>query len=286
MKDNIKKIILMTIGCMLSSTGVYCFAVSAGVPVTGVAGITSILYRLYGLRMGFLNLLINIPIIVCCYKALGKKYFIRSAYCMLVYSLFTDYILCYVPIYNGNRLLSAICCGLVMSLGDAMIYMCNSSTGGFDFISVAIKVKMPHLKLGNINLAQAAFIIILNGIIFKDIDSMIYGLIMNYISSRVVNGVIMGFNRTMMMMIITDKGKAVCDVIVEKIDRGSTILDARGGYKEDKKEIVICACNPRQTFLAEKEIRKIDPYCFLILLESSEIHGKGFQMVKFGAENE
>ena len=286
MKNKLKRFLIMTIGCFLSSTGVYCFAVSAGVPVTGVAGITSILYRLFNLPMGITNIIINIPIILVCYKYLGKKYFIRSAYCMLMYAFFTDYILINFPIYQGDRLLSSICCGIIMSIGDALIYMSNASTGGFDFISVTIKIKNPHIPLGNIILGTAVFIILLNGLVFSDIDSMIYGFILNYISSRVVNRVLVGSNQSMLILIVTTVGKQLCDKIVETVDRGSTILKGFGGYKQEDKDVVMCACTPRELFEVKKVAKEVDRDAFIIMLESNEIHGNGFKNLEFGATQE
>ncbi|MDA3135613.1 YitT family protein, partial [Atlantibacter subterraneus] len=67
------------------AAGIYSFAVAAGIPVTGVAGISAILYRLFGVPMGLSNVLINIPIILCTYKLLGRAFFLRSVYCMILF---------------------------------------------------------------------------------------------------------------------------------------------------------------------------------------------------------
>ena len=272
----------MTAGCFLSSAGVSLFAVSAGVPVTGVAGITSILYRLFDLPMGIMNVLINIPIILFTYKTLGKKYFIRSAYCVFAYAFFTDAVLPLLNAYRGDRLLSVICCAIVMTIGDAMIYMSNASTGGLDFLTVSIKVKNPHIPLGYIVFAFSLFIILVNGFLFKDIDSIIYGLIMNYISSMILNRIMSGFNQTMMMLIVTKKGKMICDLIAQVADRGSTILKGCGGFRLEEKDVVMCACSPKELYQIEKSVKKYDPESFVIMMEASEVHGEGFSHLKLG----
>ena len=284
MKENLKRYLLLTIGSLLSAYGVYAFAVKAGVPVTGIVGIATILYRLFKLPIGITNIILNIPVILICYKLLGKKYLFRSIYCMVMYSVFTDYILCYVPTYSGDRFLAAICCGVIMSIGDSIIYMSNASTGGFDFISIALKVKRPHLKLGNITFVQSLIIILLNGIIFKDIDSIIYGAMMSYLSAKVINYMITGFNKSTLMLIVTDRSDEVNKAIDKLIERGTTILYGKGGYQGDKKDVVMCACGPKEVFVVQKETKQIDANSFMILLESSEIHGEGFKLVQFGDE--
>lgn len=146
-KNKSVNFLLQMLGCFISAAGIYSFAVASEVPVTGVAGICAILYRLFGIPMGLSNVLINIPIILCTYKLLGKSFFIRSVYCMVLFAVFTDYLLPLMPVYQGDRLLATICGGVVGGIGDALIYMNNSSTGGLDFITMGIKAKHPHLPL-------------------------------------------------------------------------------------------------------------------------------------------
>mgnify|MGYP000220046739 FL=1 len=203
---------------------------AAEVPVTGIAGICAILYRLFGIPMGLSNVLINIPIILCTYKLLGRSFFIRSVYCMVLFAIFTDYLLPLMPVYQGDRLLATICGSVVGGIGDALIYMNNSSTGGLDFITMGIKARHPHLPFGNITFAAALAVILLNGAVFQDVDSIIYGIMFNFIVSAVINKMMFGFSSSMLAMIVTDDGKAACAEIDRVADRGSTILQGHGGY--------------------------------------------------------
>lgn len=102
--------------------------------------------------------------------------------------------------------------------------MQNSSTGGIDFITMAVKVKHPHLPFGNITFAAALAVIVANGLVFHDVDSIIYGLIFNFVSSAVINKMMFGFSSSMLAMIVTDDGEAACKEIDRVADRGATIL--------------------------------------------------------------
>ena len=124
-------LLLEVLGCFISAAGIYSFAVASEIPVTGVAGLCAILYRLFGVPMGLSNILINIPIILGSYKLLGRPFFLRSLRCMILFALFTDYVLPYLPEYSGDRLLATLCGGVVSGIGDALIYMQNSSTGAW-----------------------------------------------------------------------------------------------------------------------------------------------------------
>ena len=106
-------LLLEVLGCFVSAAGIYSFAVASGVPVTGVAGVCAILYRLFGIPMGLSNVLINIPVILFSYKVLGKSFLLRSMRCMVLFAVFTDYLLPMMPVYTGDRLLATLCGGVI-----------------------------------------------------------------------------------------------------------------------------------------------------------------------------
>ena len=63
---------------------------------------------------------------------------------------------------------------------------------------------------------------------------------------------------------------------------GSTILKGVGGYRMDEKQVVMCACNNKQMYFVQKAVKETDPDAFIIVLESNEVHGEGFEMLKIG----
>ena len=158
------------VGSIFVAIGIYNFAVQAKFPMTGFSGISIIFYRLFNIPIGFSTILLNIPVAILCYKLLGKKFFISSIRCMIVSSLIIDYVAPLFPVYQGDRLLAALCTGVFGGIGYAMIYTRNSSTGGSDFIIMAVKALRPHLSLGNIAFLSDVGIILVGGILFKDVD--------------------------------------------------------------------------------------------------------------------
>lgn len=279
-------LLLEVLGCFVSAAGIYSFAVAAEVPVTGVAGLSAILYRLFGVPMGLSNVLINIPIILFSYKLLGRAFFLRSVRCMVLFAVFTDYLLPFLPEYRGDRLLATLCGGVVCGIGDALIYMQNSSTGGLDFVTMAIKAKHPYLPFGNLTFGAALAVILLNGAVFRDVDSIIYGLLFNFLVAAVINKMMFGFSSSMLAMIVTDDGKSVCDEIDRVADRGSTILQGRGGYAGQPKDVVLCACSNKQLYEIEHAVRTLDPGCFIVMLQSNEVQGEGFRRLELGKSEE
>ena len=125
-------------------------------------------------------------------------------------------------------------------------------------------------------------IILLGGIIFRDMDGIIYGMIINFLFALVVDKVVYGINAGKMTLIVTEHGQKVTEVIDTCCGRGSTILKGVGGYRMDEKQVVMCACNNKQMYFVQKAVKETDPEAFIIVLESNEVHGEGFEMLKIG----
>ena len=287
--QNIKKFAIQLFyeifGSICIAAAIYNFAVQAEFPMTGFSGISIILYRLLSIPIGLSTVLLNIPVAILCYKLLGKKFFISSIRCMLISSFFIDYIAPLFPVYTGDRLLAALCTGIIGGFGYALIYMQNSSTGGSDFIVMAVKALKPHIPLGKIVLFSDVTIILIGGLILKDMDGIIYGLIVSVLFSYAVDKIMYGINAGKMVLIVTKHGQETCALIDRLVERGSTILPAYGGYTHEDKQVVMCACSNKEMYLVQKAVKEMDPESFSIVLESNEVHGEGFHMVQIGEQN-
>lgn len=271
-------------GSVLIAIGIYNFAVQAAFPMTGFSGISIILYQLFHIPIGLSTILMNIPLAAICYKLLGRKFFISSLRCMFISSVVIDYVAPLFPVYTGSRLLAALCTGIFAGAGYALIYTRNSSTGGSDFIIMVVKALKPHLSVGKIAFCSDIGIILLGGILFKDVDGIIYGMIVNYIIAIVADKIMYGMNSGKMTLIVTEQGQKVCQVIDDCCQRGSTILHGEGGYQGDEKQVVMCACSNKEMYAVQQAVKDADPQSFMIVLESNEVHGEGFKMVQIGGE--
>lgn len=263
---------------MLIALGVYNFALNADFPVSGFSGIAIILYHLFGIPVGVGTLLINIPVSLFCFRFLGKTFFLKSIKTMVISSLLMDYAAPLLPVYSGDRLLAALCMGVLCGIGYAMIFMRGSSTGGLDFISVAVKKIIPHMTLGIISFVLDMFIISLGtALVFKDIDGMIYGIIVTYLLAIVMDRIMYGPDKGKMTLIVTEHGDEIVERIDEYSGRGATILRGQGGYSKSRKDVVMCACSNKQMYVIKKMVKELDPKAFTIIVESNEVVGEGFK---------
>ena len=261
----------------LIAIGVYNFASAAEFPMAGLSGIALIFYYLFGTPIGIVSMLLNIPIAIFCYKILGRDFFIRSIKSIIITSFIMDEIAPLFPLYEGDRLLAAICTGVISGLGYALIYMRNSSTGGADFIMMSIKAKKPHLSLGKIVFIMDALIIAAGAFIYKEVDGIIYGMIVTYLLSFVVDKVMYGIDAGKLTMIVTEKGDEVAQAIDNISGRGSTLLRGVGSYSKEEKQVVMCACNNKQMYAIRQAAKQVDEKSFIVIMESNEVVGEGFK---------
>ena len=272
------------LGSLLLAVTTYKVALSAEFPMTGFSGIAMILYRLFQIPMGLSTILLNIPVAVICGKLIGKRFLVKSFRCMILSSLMLDYLAPLFPVYEGDRMVAALITGTVGAMGYAMIYVRGSSTGGSDIINLAIKAVRPHWNLGTIAFLSDVGIILTGGILFRDMDGIVYGMVINLLFAVVVDKVILGMNAGMVALIVTEHGKEVAREIDRCCMRGSTLLKAEGGYYHGPKEVVIVAGTNKDIYQIQRRIRETEPEAFIIVMESYEVHGEGFKITRVAGD--
>ena len=254
----------------------YNFAKVYSFPMSGINGITLLLNHFFGIKMGALSVLLNIPIILVCYRFLSKKFVIRSIGTLLMNSIIVDYVCPLLPQYTHETMLAAICTGLFLGLGYAIIFANNTSGGGFDFVTMSIRAVKPYFSIGSLTFIIAAIIITISSIAYKDSPGMIYGIIIAFICATVTDQILNKINAGKLLLIISGKYDEISDVINNDFNRSATLITGQGAYTHNDSHILMCACSDREMTEIKAKIEEIDNKAFTIILNSREVVGKGF----------
>ena len=258
--------------------GTYCFAAAFKFPMVGFTGLALILYQLFGLPVGIGTIVLNIPFAIISYREIGRKFLLKSIKSIVITSIMIDIVAKFVPAYQGEYILAAICTGVISATGYALIFMRDSSTGGADFIMVLINHFFPHFSLGKIALVIDSCIIVLGvALVSKNVNSLIYGLIIAYLVATVLDKAMDRLTAGKLIMIICDKPKDMAKEIASLIDRGSTYLKAVGSYTDEERDVVMCACRVKEVHTVRQAAKKLDPRSFVIIMDSNEVAGEGFR---------
>ncbi len=266
------------IASFLIAVALDVFAQNASFAPGGVNGLAIIINHFTNLPIGRLALIINIPIVIVSYKALGRDFLLRSLVCMIINTIMIDWVVpAFIPAYTGSQLLASVFYGVIGGIGYALIYMENSSTGGSDFLLMMIRKKWPHHSIGVITQVMDGIIIALGLFAYKNIDAILYGMISVYAMSTVIDKIMYGANSGKLLLIVTSRAHEMAYEINEVVERGSTFLKAMGSYTKVDTNVVMCACSRNQVVPIKHVVKKIDPKAILIITESNEVYGEGFQ---------
>ena len=267
------------LGSILYAAGIYTFAATANFAPGGITGVAMIInHYLPFLRIGLLTLLINIPVAIICYRLLGRVFFFKSLKSMLISALILDYVFPLLPQYDGanNPLLAALFAGALSGAGLALIYMPGSSTGGTDFVIMSIRKLKPHLSIGTISMAVDGAVILVGGLVFGNINAVLYGVLMTIVSTTVIDKVMYGSGTRRMLLVISDKAEEIAKGIMEETERGATLADVRGAYTGQPHQMMMCVCSKVEVFASRRVINRIDPNAIVMLTTVDEAYGEGF----------
>ncbi|MEG2106636.1 MAG: YitT family protein [Clostridia bacterium] len=265
------------LGSILFAAGIYTFASSANFAPGGISGLALIInHYIPGIPIGLCTLIFNIPVILICFKLLGKQFFIKSIRSMLISAFFMDVVFTLFPVYSDNPLLAALFAGALSGAGLALIYMRGSSTGGTDFIIMSLRKKFPHLSIGTVSLIVDGIVIVAGAFVFGDINAVLYGIIMAFVSTTIIDKLIYGSGAQRMLMVISEKSHEIAEKISDDTERGITFINAVGAYTGMERVITVCVCSKSEVCRARLLVHQIDKNAMIMLCTIDEAYGLGF----------
>lgn len=163
------------------------FAVQANFAPGGITGLALITNHLTNLPIGALTVLFNIPIILATFRYLGRNFFLLSLKTMLISAFFIDYVTCHLPVFTGSRLIACILAGISAGVGYSLLYNYGSSTGGTDYVIVALHKLKPKLSFGLLTIVIDETVVVLSVFIFREFWAFLYGTLYSIIVGLAVD---------------------------------------------------------------------------------------------------
>ncbi|WP_316570437.1 YitT family protein [Neobacillus sp. YIM B06451] len=240
----------------------------------GVSGISTILDAVMGWAPAYVQWSLNIPLFIAGVVLLGRNFGIKT----LVGTIFLPFVVlssAHLQPWTNDPLLGALFGGVGVGLGLGIVFRGRASTGGTD-LAAQIITKYTGLTLGR-SVALIDGLIVLSAAIVFDIERGLYALIALYITSKTIDLVQVGFGRSKMAMIITNKQMEVQEGILNKIDRGVTRLSAYGGFTDSEKPVLMCVVDQTEFTKLKQLVKTIDPTAFVIVMDAAEVLGEGFK---------
>lgn len=263
-------------GSILYAVGIYTFARMGNFAPGGLSGLALIINHVSALPIGTVTLILNIPFVIFSYKFVGKYFLMKTVRTMLLNTIILDVIFPYTTPYTGSPILAALYAGMFLGAGLTLFYMRGTSSGGTDFLIMTVKALKPHVSIGVVTMMIDLVIIGLGGLVFGNVDAVLYGLISTLGTSLVIDKIMYGMGAGTLAIVITEHGAAVAEKIAQITGRGSTAITAIGSYTKEKKDVLLCACSSKQAYIVKGIVHEVDKEAFVMLTETSEVFGEGF----------
>lgn len=278
MTNKIKSYVVIFLGLTLTAIATGVFYLPNEIVTGGVSGIATILYS-FNIPPGIVYFVINLILLIISYKILGRAFVINSIIAVMYVSACVQFFSELTPV-TENVFLASIFGSVLFGLGAVMTFTENANTGGTDIIARLIQSGFSHFPIGKLLLVIDTIIIILSVFVFKNIDLALYGIIGLFVSSAVIDFFIEYLNSSKLAFVITENGEKVSKVLLESSTRGVTILNARGAYSMQRKNLLICALKNREMPQFYNTIINTDENAFIIFTKSEKIYGLGFYVYK------
>lgn len=277
-KKNIIDYMMIMVGSLIMASGLMLFLVPNKVTSGGVSGISTILYHAFNWPAGVTMLALNIPLFIIGVRIFGKKFGMKTLWGIIWISLFSDLIdvILKLPPVTNDPLLATVYGGLLLGGGLGIIMKGRGTTGGSDIIARILN-KYFHFSLGVSFVIIDTIIIILIGIVFKNIDLILFCLISLAISSKVVDMIIEGLTSERAITIMSEKWDIISKRIMEEVNRGVTGLDSVGMYTRKEKKTLYCVVATRQIEHIRRIVKREDPFAFVTITNVSIMQGDGFR---------
>ena len=287
----VKDVFLVIIGSIVLSFGAAVFFIPNEIVSGGMPGIAVILKTLFGWNEELVVTILTWALYFVGFIFLGKKFALQTLCSAIVYPLgifVFGYVYEQVPFFhlqssvvlgesiiNTNDLLAAIFGGVFTGLGVALTFLGGGSTGGTDIPSLILQ-KYAKIKVSVASLAIDVLIIIFGLVALKRLDLALIGIIGAVITAFVIDRVFLGEQHSYIAYIISSQYEEINNFILEKMERGTTLLDVQGGYSgHENKMIIVCFDYREYTYLQEK-LNQIDPHAFISIVKAHKIQGEGF----------
>ena len=227
--------------------------------------------------IGLFVFLINIPLFILGWKYIGGHLLVTSLYSMVVSSVAVDAFALVIDFQPMDQMLAAICGGAAIGLSLGLIFAQGATTGGTDLVARLVKLKLPWVPMGKMLLVIDMAVVVLVAVAFGNLTTALYGFIAQVVCAYVTDMVLYGLDTAKVAYIISDKAHAISDAIVEDMDRGVTVLPAKGAYSGDDKWVLMCAFKQKEIVDLKALIFDMDPKAFIIVCDAHEVTGNGFK---------
>lgn len=282
LKKQIAPTLQIVLGCAIMGLSYSMFLIPHHFVPGGVSGLAIIINYFIKLPVGAMIIVLNIPIFIFGLRTMGKKYVLKSLAGMLISSVMIDAFnqVLRIPSATDNKILASIYGGILLGIGLGIVFRGHASTGGSDIVGMVVS-KYTGISIGFGIMITDFIIISASGFAFRQLEAPLYGYIVLFISTKVIDMILEGWNYSKLVIITSNRTVEIEKFILNTLERSGTALKSRSLYLNREGEIILTVIHRKQLAELRDYIKEIDPQAFVIINDTYDVLGKGFKSTLF-----
>lgn len=270
--SRIKEYVLITFATLIVAAAVFFFLIPSQVSVGSVSGLAMVLANVIPLNISVITFWLNALLLVVGFLLIGSEFGIKTVYTSLLLPLFLGIFEVVFPDFtsiNGDPMLDTVCYIFVVSIGLAMLFKQNASSGGLDIVAKLLN-KYFHMELGKA-MALPGMCVALSSALFYDKKIVVLSILGTYLNGIVLDHFIFGINLKKRVCIVSEKEEKIREFIIHTLRSGATMYDCVGAYDNQPKREIITIVNKSEYSQLMSFILKTDPKAFVTVYTVNEI---------------
>ena len=270
-KDLVKRYCLLIVGCFIVAFAFNIFFKQYGIVCFGISGL-SLVANKFGISNFMFILVGDIILLFISHFTLGKKKTKDATFGSILFPIFvwlTQYLVPYFQFENLELLVAAIFGGVLSGIGYGLIYKTNFNTGGTDIVC-EIVAKYTKVSLGKAMWVSDG-LVVMSGLIVASPEMLLYGFLVLYLISFMTDRVMLGISQSKAFYVVTEKKDEVRDFLLSMPSGGVTLINAKGGYSNQKETLLLGVVPTRQYFLVKEGLKEIDEHIFFLACDAYEV---------------
>lgn len=268
-----KKYLLITSGSLILAVAVAMFLTPAQIVTGGTPGMGILLHMITSAPVGVSMLMINIPLILAGIRYMDTAFALRSIYSMVLTAVTVDLITLYLTIPAiSSMLLSTLYGGIFAGIGVGLVLKGHASAGGTTIVAKII-ASHTHIKAAQVLLIMDSIIILSVGLLFKDMEKILWSMISIYVTAQVIDRILTGRVSEKTINIVSVKLPEIATAIASRMHRDGTILSGSNLSGEHTKQILFVVIDARRINQLKELVLGIDANALVVTMEASEMVG-------------
>lgn len=272
-------ILVMTGGSLLVALASAEFTIPYRFIDGGIFGVAILTSYFFPVKPGLLVLLLNVPLLFWAYRELEKSFVVYTLYCTALFSFALD-ILKELHLVQrlDDLLLVSLYGGVLKGVGGALVLWSGGSLAGLDILGSILRRRY-GIEIGKGTFAVNLVIVSIASL-YLGVERGMYTLVSMYVGALVMDGLLTGFSRKKLALVITSNPDVARGFVLYALRRGATVLEGRGAYTGEVKHVVMVSLTPRQLIRLKRHLAERDPTAFVVVQEASEVLGSGFSPLR------